>query len=281
MNFIEFLQKEFATRNLCLAGGISLNAELNSQLLYSGKLQNLFVQPVAHDGGLALGGALYYAYKMREWVPQKLEHLYWGPRYSNSKIRRVLERNAIKFKFCKNIHRKIAQALTQDKIVAVFYGEMEYGPRALGHRSILTSAQNSLLKNKINKWIKNREDFQPFAPSVLEEELSKYFILPQTTTDLRYMIVNLRARPESFREIPAVLHVNGTSRVQIVNETTAPYLYKILKYYQEYSGCGVLLNTSFNLKGRPIVENPQDALEVFFSTPIDCLALGNYWIEKN
>ena len=109
---------------------------------------------------------------------------------------------------------------------------MEYGPRALGHRSILASAQNSFLKNKVNKWIKRREDFQPFAPSVLEEELSKYFILPQTTTDLRYMIVNLRAKPESFREIPAVLHVNGTSRVQIVNETIAPYLYKILRYYQ-------------------------------------------------
>lgn len=277
---LERLQSEFKCFKLCIAGGVALNAELNCKLIYSGKLQQLFVQPVAGDAGLALGAALYHSFRKGELRHQRLEHLYLGPEYKESEIRKLLDKLGINYLYCEQMEGKIAQELAKGKIVAVFWGRMEYGPRALGNRSILADPRDKTVKNKINKWVKQRESFQPFAPSVIEEETKRFFEFPNTVGDFGFMVINVKVRREMRKLIPAVVHVNSTSRIQLVNKRVSPRFYKVIQLFGEYTGIPVLLNTSMNIKGQPIARTPLDAIMVFCSTSIDCLAIENLWIEK-
>lgn len=275
-----YFMKKYNTKNLCLNGGVALNAELNSKLIYLHNLDNLFVQPVAHDAGLALGGAVYYSYQAGDFKPQRINHLYLGPKYTITEVRRRLDRLGINYSYSENIESKIAQALDRGKIVAVLWDKLEYGPRALGNRSILANPSDKKVRNKINKWIKKREDFQPFAPSVIEEDVEKYFDLPDTNGNFDFMIINAKVKNGMEKIIPAVVHVNGTSRIQIVRKKFAPRFYKVLECFKNLTGLGVVLNTSLNLKGQPICMRPEEALAVFITTPIDCLVIENFWIEK-
>jgi carbamoyltransferase len=277
---IDYLMKEHDSANLCLNGGVALNAELNSKLIYSHKFKNLFVQPVAHDAGLALGGALYYSYCAGDFQPTRISHLYLGPKFTASNVRRILDRLNINYICCEEIENKIAQALARGKIVAVLWDKLEYGPRALGNRSILANPCDKNVKDKINRWIKRRDNFQPFAPSVIEDDVDRYFDLPDTGGNFDFMIINAKVKKGMEKTIPAVVHVNGTSRMQVVRKKSAPRFYRVLEWFKNYTGVGVVLNTSLNLKGQPICLRPEDALTVFAATPIDCLVIENFWIEK-
>ncbi len=280
-NLLNYLDREVKCDTLCLAGGIALNSELNSKLLYSNRLKQLFVQPVANDAGLALGAAVYYSYMKGEFHPFRLKHLYFGESYDNDCIKDILNRLGISYRYFENIEREIARALAGGKIVAVFNGAMEYGPRALGNRSVLADPGNSDFKYKINTFVKLRENFQPFAPSILKEKANDFYEFPANSRgNFEFMVINAIIKKAFQKLIPAVVHINSTSRIQIVDKDNSPSFYKILNLFENFTGIPVLLNTSLNVKGKPIARSPEDALEVFVSTAIDCLALGNFWIEK-
>ena len=281
LSLIDGLAEDGNKINLCLAGGLSLNTEVNSKIYYSGKVKNLFIQPVASDAGLALGGAIYYSLKHGDFKPHRLRNVYLGSRYGNGYIKKTLDNLGIKYKFIENIENVIASALSKGKIVALFRGRMEYGPRSLGNRSILADPRNRNSRDKLNKVIKTREDFQPFAPAVIEECFEDFFIAsPKCNANLEFMVLNVKVKPGIEKNIPAVVHVNGTSRVQIVRKSINIRFYSILEEFSRRTGIPVLLNTSLNTKGVPIAENPQQALAVFYSTAIDSMAIGDFWIEK-
>lgn len=265
---------------LCLAGGVALNAELNSRLLYSGGLERLFVQPVAGDAGLSMGAAMHHAFRRQGVSPGRLETLALGPRYTGREVRAALDGARLPYTRCRAIEKKVARALNEGKTVAFFQGGMEFGPRALGNRSILAPPFSARLARRLNRRLKTRETFQPFAPSVTAAAAG-FFDFPATEADFDFMIINVRARGKAKRIIPGVVHRNGTARVQLVNPGAAPVFHRVLSLFGRESGVPVLLNTSLNLRGEPIARTPADALRVFAASPVDCLALEDCWLEKN
>ncbi|MDD5020633.1 MAG: carbamoyltransferase C-terminal domain-containing protein [Endomicrobiaceae bacterium] len=269
------------SNNLCLAGGVALNAELNSKIAYSDEFKQLFIQPVSNDAGLSLGGAIYIANKQNSLYMKKIENLYLGPDFSDKQIKQTLLKNKIKYKYYPaGAEKEVANLLAEGQIGAIFNGRMEYGPRALGNRSILANPKNPKIKDILNQDFKERELFQPFAPSVLEEEIDKYFDLPKTKVNLEYMIVNVKVKKSHKKDIISAIHVNNTARVQKVSRETNPFFYKILKSFRQKTSTGVLLNTSLNKKGQPIACTPSDSLSIFYSTPLDFIVIGKCLIKK-
>lgn len=273
---------KYKSTNLCLAGGVALNAELNSKLAYSNEFDNMFVQPVASDAGLSLGGALYVANKYNSLQISRMNSAYFGSEFSNNAIRKELNRVKTKYIYYKSniITKIIAKRIAQGQIGAIFNGKMEYGPRALGNRSILADPRKKRIIAKLNKDFKQRENFQPFAPSVLEEYAEKYFDFPKTKANFEFMIINTKIKQNKKKEIIATIHVNDTARVQIVKKEQNPFFYNIIKQFGHLTNTNVLLNTSLNKRGAPITRTPNDALNVFYTTPLDFIVLGNYIIEK-
>ena len=266
------------TRHFCGAGGAFLNVKANQDLWYSGKLDTQWIYPNPGDAGLAVGGALCAYYENQpEQKHQLLSDAYFGPEFSNEEIQRILDERGLAYEYTSNPSLSAAEFLAQNKIIGWFQGRMESGPRALGNRSILMSPLREENKDIINRCVKYREAFRPFCPSMLYEKSSDYLI---NSRDERFMVTSFVVREEKRDKIPAVVHVDGTARPQMVTESSNPRYYELIKKFGELTGEYVVLNTSFNVKGEPIVCNPREAIRCFIDTGLDVLILGNYVLVK-
>ena len=265
------------SQKLCFAGGLALNSKMNGKLATSGIISDLFIQPSSNDSGAALGAAMVLATRFGEDPRFSMDHVRWGPAYSVKDVKNVLNEAIVSYKRPKDIERMVAQAIAKGKIVARFDGRMEVGPRALGGRSILADASKKGMDDIINNRVKHRDPWRPFCPSMVSEVSHQY---NENPLEDRFMTVIYNVPKSRQKEIPAVVHIDGTSRPQAVHKTVDPSYYKIIKLVGEYTGIPVVLNTSFNIKGEPIVCRPVDALRCFESTGIDAMAIEGFWIEK-
>lgn len=264
-------------RNLCYAGGVALNCKANRRLLYSGMFDNIYVSPVSSDRGLAIGSAYLGAVSSGD-NPWPHWNAYLGSSYSNDSIQAELESNGVAFEKTDDPCGIAARLIAEEKILGWYQGRSEAGARALGNRSIIASCASAEMKDKVNARIKYREEFRPFAPSVLSEEADGYF--RTDGQDFPYMNFTLDVVPKKADEIASVVHVDGTARVQTVRSSDNELYYDLIRQYRDLTGTPAILNTSFNLKGQPIVETPRDALMTFFGCGLDALVLGNYVVRK-
>jgi carbamoyltransferase len=299
------LHAETGLENLCLAGGVALNCVGNGRILREGPFKDIWIQPAAGDAGGAVGAALaaWHHYKgeprQADPVQDRMKGAFLGPSYSNEEIEQFLNKiGAPSVRLSEEaLLARVAEDLASGKVIGWFQGRMEFGPRALGGRSILGDARNPEMQSVMNLKIKYRESFRPFAPSVLRERLEDYFELG---TDSPYMLlvapvrekrqirmgqsqqalwgIDLLNVPRS--DIPAVTHIDYSARIQTVHEETNPRYYKLMKAFEAKTGCGVIVNTSFNVRGEPIVGSPVDAFRCFMRTQMDVLVLENCLLYK-
>ena len=298
------LAKEYNIKNLCLAGGVALNCVANGKILRSGKFQNIWIQPAAGDAGGSLGAAIGLWHielkKIRTLNSRDdMNVSYLGPEYSNSEIEKQLKEAGANFEILddQQLIEKTVLELCGGKAVGWFQGRMEFGPRALGCRSILGDARSTTMQKNLNLKVKYRESFRPFAPSVIREDLSDWF---EMDCDSPYMLFVSDVATNKRRsmtkdekalfginklnvkksEIPAVTHVDYSARIQTVHKETNSKYYKLLSEFKKKTGCPVLVNTSFNVRGEPIVNTPEDAFNCFMGTELDILAIGNCYLNK-
>lgn len=264
--------------DLCLAGGVALNCVLNARLRDRGPFRNLWVQPAAGDAGTALGAALWIDARERgsQDRPYRMDHAYLGPEFDAATIEQFLQWSKLPYRRLDDVAGEVADLLAQEKVIGWFQGRMEFGPRALGARSILASPIPATMQAKLNE-IKDREDFRPVAPVVLEEEAHHWF---EPSHQAPFMLFVFDVKAEQAGRIPAVRHTDGTARVQTVNRAQNPLYYDLLKAFQARTGVPVLVNTSFNTRGEPIVCTPRDAVESFWTAPLDALVVGPFLLEK-
>lgn len=271
-------RKEFGLSKLCLAGGVALNCSMNGAIVKAGIFDEVFVQPASGDAGTAIGACyLSHVAHTGSLKPVKDHNYYLGARFSDSEIESALKQAGVAYTKPNNLSQVVTDKLVDGKIIGWFGGAAEFGPRALGNRSLLARPFPAEMKDHINKRVKFREYFRPFAPAVLAEHASDYFQMSQESP---HMLMAIDVSPEKKEEIPAVVHVDGSCRVQTVKRENNPRFRALLEAFYERTGCPVLLNTSFNVKGQPIVNTPAQAIDCFKSTNIDCLAIGDFWVEK-
>lgn len=277
LQLCEWLYNETKTENLCLAGGVALNCVMNARIRDRGPFKNIWVQPAAGDAGTSLGAAMWIDSLEQPQLNRKaMSHAFLGPKYGDEQVEEFLTWSKVKYKKMQNVAEETADVLIQDKIIGWFQGRMEFGPRALGARSIIASPIHAEMQQRLND-IKDREDFRPVAPVVLEEEAAKWFKNAKVSP---FMLFVNDVVEEKARQIPAVCHTDGTARIQTVRrDQNAPY-YDLLKAFHKKTGVPVLVNTSFNTRGEPVVCSPKDALESFWTTPLDALVIGSYLVEK-
>ncbi len=279
------LYRKTGLKKLSLGGGVALNCVANTRILKETPFEEIFIQPSAGDGGAAMGAALYVHHcllkNQRRFI---LKHAYWGKEYSDSEIKDFLKKTPCTHQHIENEDELLniaVDALVAGKVVGWFQGRFEWGPRALGNRSILADPRQEKMQDIVNTKIKFREPFRPFASSVLSEESENYFDFGKARgqAPLKFMLLTVPVKQKDV--IPAVTHVDGTSRVQVVDSETNPLFYRLIKRFHERTGVAVLLNTSFNLKGEPIVESPSDAFSTFARSEIDVLVLGHFLLTKS
>jgi carbamoyltransferase len=278
LELARWLHEETQEDDICLAGGVALNCVLNARLRDHGPFRRIWVQPAAGDAGTALGVALWVdanerAADKRSYV---MNHAFLGPGYDDAEVEEFLRWSKVPFRKLQNVPEETADLLVADKIIGWFQGRMEFGPRALGARSILASPIHADMQTRLNA-LKDREDFRPVAPVVLEEETGNWFAGAGASP---FMLFLHDVQPDKARRIPAVRHVDGTARIQTINRQQSPRYYDLLKAFQARTGVPVLVNTSFNTRGDPIVCTPRDALECFWTSPLDALVIGSYVVEK-
>jgi carbamoyltransferase len=264
---------------LCLAGGVALNCVLNARLRSQGPFKDVWVQPAAGDAGTALGAALWVDAQIKPSRGQRrstMEHVFWGPAYDDDEIEGLLRRAKVSYRRLENIPEETAALLERDLIIGWFQGAMEFGPRALGARSILASPITASMQDRLND-IKDREDFRPVAPVVLEEEAHEWFVDARVSP---FMLFVFDVMPDKAARIPAVRHVDGTARVQTIRRSQHPFYYDLLKAFKRRTGVPVLVNTSFNVRSEPIVCTPRDAVSAFFASPLDALVIGSFLVQK-
>jgi carbamoyltransferase len=290
LEMARILHRQTRADALCLAGGVALNCVMNARIRDEGPFQKVWVQPAAGDAGTALGAALWIDARERPSAGRgyTMQHAFLGPQFEEKEIEQFMTWSKTPYRRMTAPAEEVAEILAQDKIIGWFQGRMEFGPRALGGRSILASPIHPEMQAKLNE-IKDREDFRPVAPVVLEEEAGRWFATRRERTnggasaeieDGPFMLFVYDVRADKADLIPAVRHVDGTARVQTINRRqNAPY-YDLLKAFQARTGIPVLVNTSFNTRGEPIVCTPRDALECFWTSPLDALVLGPYLVEK-
>lgn len=277
-NLFKLAFKKTKINNFCLAGGVTLNCAMNKNLSNLNIVKNLFVQPAASDAGGSIGAAFFVANKLKEKIIIK-NNFYLGNAFSNDEIIKILKNNNI-YKLVKKFNYNfIAKELAKYKIVALFQGRHEFGPRALGNRSILASPKNKNMKEILNRKIKYREKFRPFGPVVLEQDSEKYFHLKKGV-DYSSMTINCEVKKKARLKIPACVHVDNTARVQVLNFDSNKKLGNILKEFGKISGDPVLINTSFNLDGQPNVNTPEQAISTFYSSGLDYLILEDFILAK-
>lgn len=274
----EWLQKRTGADNLCFAGGVALNCVLNARIRDAGIFKNIWVQPASGDAGTALGAALWTDATLRNSQEKtfQMDHAYWGPEYNDEEIKAFLDWTKTPYRKLENVAEETAELLAQDKIIGWYQGRMEFGPRALGSRSILASPISADMQARLNE-VKDREDFRPVAPVVLEEVASEWF---EGAHFSPFMLFVYDVRPDKKDKIPAVTHVDGTARIQTINRSQHHRYYDLLQAFYKKTGVPVLINTSFNTLGKPIVCTPRDAVECFWSSPFDALVIGSFLIQK-
>ena len=278
LNFILPNIDKFNINTICCAGGSFLNIKLNQKIWDSGKIINQWIYPDAGDAGLSLGAALHSHFtNFPNSKIEKLEHLYYGPEFKSDEIKSVLKDRGLEYEFFENPAKEVAKLLSKNLAVGWFQGRMEVGPRALGGRSILMSPLRAENKDLINAKVKYREMFRPFCPAIIIDKANDYI---NNFRDERFMITSFKANENKSNNIPAVVHVDGTIRPQIVYKETNSFYYDVINEFGSITGEYVLLNTSFNVKGEPIVCSPRDAVRCFFDTGLDVLCIGNYIVKK-
>ena len=278
--------KETGLSRLCMAGGVALNSVANGRILRETPFEDIFIQPAAGDSGGAVGAALY-AYHVLLGKPRRfvLEHAYWGQEYGQAEVKAFLDHNGIAYEYIDDDEKlmdRLVDDLIEQKVAGWFQGRFEWGPRALGNRSILADPRRQEMKDLVNSKIKFREPFRPFAPVVLEEQAENFFeglVEPQRHYPARYMLLVLPWKGEAGSLIPAVNHL-GTGRLQTVRRDLNPRYYRIVEKFGQATGVPVLLNTSFNLRGEPIVNSPADAFKTFSNSGIDVLVLDHFVVRK-
>jgi len=272
-------KEKFGLKKLCFAGGIALNCSLNGKILQSGLFDEIFVPPASGDNGTAIGACYLSTKNMRsDLSTRRFDNYYIGSKFSNEIIENSLRKKNVSYSKPKNLEKFVAQKLNEQKIIGWFQGGAEFGPRALGNRSILTAPFPKEMKDILNSRVKFREEFRPFAPAILSEMANEFFEITQPSP---HMLIAVTVKSNKISEIPAVVHVDNSARVQTVDNLNNPKFRKLLEAFYAETGCPVLLNTSFNVKGQPIVNSPNDAIDCFLSTNIDVLAIGDFIIEKN
>lgn len=301
MRIVRHVHKETGMENLCMAGGVALNCVANGIVQREGPFKNIWLQPAAGDAGGSLGGALFAWYQLWDNPrdpegPDSQQGSYLGPHYSNEQIRSYLDAANAGYKYYENegeLCDGIAKMIDAGKVVGLMQGRMEFGPRALGGRSIIGDPRNTEMQSKMNLKIKFRESFRPFAPSVLATRAADYFDLDTespymllvapvrdqirkslTTEQLQLFGINKLNVPRS--ELPAITHVDYSARIQTVDQERNPRYYKILKAFEKLTGCGAVVNTSFNIRGEPIVCRPEEAYRCFMFTDMDALVLEDF-----
>jgi carbamoyltransferase len=278
LRMADWLHEQTGAENLAMAGGVALNCVMNARVRDRGRFKRVWVQPAAGDAGTSLGAALWIDSQQRgashrRWT---MDHAFLGPAYGDDDIEAFLRQAKLRYRRAGDLAGEVADLLMQDKVVGWFQGRMEFGPRALGARSILASPLDASMQQRLNQ-IKDREDFRPVAPVVLEEEAANWFVDGAVSP---FMVFVYDVRPDKADRIPAVRHVDGTARIQTINRGQNAAYYDLVKAFGERSGVPVLINTSFNTRGEPVVCSPRDAVESFCSTPLDVLAIGPFIVEK-
>lgn len=263
---------------LCLAGGVALNCVMNARLRDRGPFKDIWVQPAAGDAGTALGAALAVDLEQRNSTERayRMDHAFLGPSYGDRQIEEFLKWSKLPYRRLTNVAEETADILVNDRVIGWFQDRIEFGPRALGARSILASPISPTMQARLNE-IKDREDFRPVAPVVLEEEADNWFVGARVSP---FMLFVFDVRPEKADRIPAVRHVDGTARIQTINRSQNAAYYDLLRAFHTRTGVPVLVNTSFNTRGEPIVCTPRDAVESFWTSPLDALVIGSFLLEK-
>ena len=277
-NVVRMAIEKTRCRNLCLAGGVALNSKANGKILAAGLVEKMFVQPAASDDGVALGAALAPYLDSGGKLPNKpMRHAYLGPSFDDDAIEPVLGTYKLRYTRLKDPAEAAAELLTQGKILGWFQGRMEFGPRALGSRSILADPRDPDMSAKVNNAVKFREWWRPFAPSFKKEAAGDYL---ESATDSPFMVLTAQVRPEKRGVIPSVTHVDGSARPQTVEKEINPLYWRLIDEFGKRTGVPVIMNTSFNLRGEAIVNTPTDAVRTFFSSGMDALVIGSYLVEK-
>ena len=264
-------------RSFCLAGGVALNCDMNAKIRELDVVDDIYIQPAAHDAGTALGAALEVAVRRGEPSGSVMDHAFWGPEYSSRVIQSVLDEVKVPYERPRDIARATAELLRDGAIVGWFQGRMELGPRALGARSILAHPGIAEMKDRVNAEVKHREGWRPFAPSILEEEAAA---LVEDACPAPFMLLTFTVRREWRERLTAATHVDGTVRIQTVSARTNARYHQLIEHFRDLTGIPAVLNTSFNDRGEPIVMTPRDALRTFFSTGLEHLAIGDFLVSK-
>ena len=271
--------------NLCLGGGVALNGVANYRILKEGHFENIYIPPSPGDGGSAIGCAqyLYFCYANNKRIMEQnnsdgiKNNVYLGPSFTNDEIKSFLEKNAVRYDFLEReqLLKTTANLISEKNVVGWYQGRMEWGPRALGNRSILADPRDANMKDILNEKIKHRESFRPFAPSILEENVSEYFDI-----DIPSPYMLLVAKVKKPDKIPAVTHVDGTGRLQTVSRNANPLYYDLIKEFYNLTGIPVVVNTSMNVRGEPIVNTPEQAYSMLEKTDMDYLVMENFLVRK-
>jgi carbamoyltransferase len=282
LKLADWLHKQTGLEHLAMAGGVALNCVMNARVRDRGPFSEVWVQPASGDAGTALGAALWIDYRKRvesgdrsrQW---QMDHAYLGPEYADDEIEQLLKWTKAPYRRLQDVAGETADILASNRVIGWYQGRTEFGPRALGARSILASPIDPDMQARLNE-IKDREDFRPVAPVVMEEYANEWFVDGGVAP---FMLFIFDVRPAKEKQIPAVRHVDGTARVQTVNRRQHALYYDLLDAFRQRTGVPILVNTSFNTRGEPMVNSPRDALESFWTSPLDALVIGSFLIEKH
>jgi carbamoyltransferase len=286
LKMANYAYRETGCKNLVMAGGVTLNSVANGRIIKETPFENVYIQPAAGDAGGALGAALY-VYHVLLGQPRRfvMEHAYWGAEYSMDDMKSSIQASGFRHEYIEEDEKlldRVVERLMQGKVVSWYRGRFEWGPRALGHRSILADPRSAEMKEVVNTKIKFREPFRPFAPVVLEERAAEYFDFPapERYYPARFMLLVTPIPEDKRDQLQAVCHVGGTGRLQTIRREWNPAYYRVVEKFGEATGVPVLLNTSYNLRGEPIVNTPANALNTFAKSDIDALVMGQYLVSK-
>lgn len=279
LEMCRILERRSAARHLVISGGVALNSVMNGRILRETRFEDLYVMPAAGDNGTAIGAAYYVHHRVLGHEDRYVhEDPYLGPAYTDEELEALLRACKLPYRRSDAVERETARLLCEGKIVGWFQGRMEIGPRALGNRSILANPTLPDMKDRLNAEVKHREAFRPFAPSVTTEALPRFFDIG---VESPFMLKVCPVRPEARGRLPAITHVDGSARVQSVRRETNPRYHRLIEDFGRLSGVPVVLNTSFNIMGEPIVESPVQAVRCFASTGLDALVLGDFVVVKS